>query len=113
MPHIPSALTALSPLDGRYVAKVAPLAKHFSEYGLVRARVRVEIAWLIALAEEPPADEKREQQHRAAHQRHVAGARAQSGAGLDDLHAARRHHRRVLLDGDPAPAGSRCERPYD
>ncbi len=53
MPHIPSALTALSPLDGRYMAKVAPLARHFSEYGLVRARVRVEIAWLIALSAEP------------------------------------------------------------
>src|SRR5262249_12061773 len=34
-------------------AKVAPLAEHFSEFGLIRARVRIEIAWLIALAEEP------------------------------------------------------------
>jgi len=48
-----TALTALSPLDGRYAAKVAPLAAHFSEYGLIRARVRVEIAWLVALSEEP------------------------------------------------------------
>ena len=48
-----SALTALSPLDGRYAAKVAPLAEHFSEFGLIRARVRIEIAWLIALSEEP------------------------------------------------------------
>ena len=37
-----TALTALSPLDGRYAAKTAPLAAHFSECGLVRARVRVE-----------------------------------------------------------------------
>jgi len=48
-----TALTALSPLDGRYAAKAAPLAEHFSEFGLVRARVRVEVAWLIALSDEP------------------------------------------------------------
>ena len=48
-----TALTALSPLDGRYAAKTAPLAAHFSECGLVRARVRVEVAWLLALADEP------------------------------------------------------------
>jgi len=53
MPESPTALTALSPLDGRYAAKVAPLAAHFSEFGLIRARVRVEVAWLVALSEEP------------------------------------------------------------
>ena len=46
------ALTALSPLDGRYAGKVAALAAHFSEYGLIRHRVRVELAWLVALADE-------------------------------------------------------------
>jgi len=53
MPDSPTALTALSPLDGRYAAKLAPLAAHFSEYGLIRARVRIEVAWLVALSEEP------------------------------------------------------------
>ena len=48
-----SALTALSPLDGRYAGKVEALRPIFSEYGLVRARVRVEIEWLLALAAEP------------------------------------------------------------
>ncbi len=48
-----SALTALSPLDGRYRAKVAPLAPYFSEYALIRYRVRIEIAWLQALSNEP------------------------------------------------------------
>mgnify|MGYP001237387910 CR=1 FL=1 len=43
-------LTALSPLDGRYAAKVESLRLHFSEYGLIRNRVRVEIEWLKALA---------------------------------------------------------------
>jgi adenylosuccinate lyase len=47
------ALTALSPVDGRYAAKVDPLRPIFSEYGLIKARVKVEIEWLIALAAEP------------------------------------------------------------
>jgi adenylosuccinate lyase len=51
------ALTALSPLDGRYAPKVASLREHFSELGLIRARVRAEIAWLIALADEPGVPE--------------------------------------------------------
>ncbi|WHZ18139.1 MAG: adenylosuccinate lyase [Rhodanobacteraceae bacterium] len=45
-------LTALSPLDGRYAAKVEALRPVFSEYGLMRRRVAVEIAWLIALSDE-------------------------------------------------------------
>ena len=48
-----SALTALCPLDGRYRNKVAALAEHFSEYGLIRNRIRIEIRWLKALADEP------------------------------------------------------------
>ncbi len=52
-----STLTALSPLDGRYAAKVAKLREHFSEFGLIRARVRIEIAWLVALSAEPAIPE--------------------------------------------------------
>ncbi len=51
------ALSALSPLDGRYSGKVGPLAAHFSEFGLMRARVRVEIAWLVALSDAPDIPE--------------------------------------------------------
>jgi adenylosuccinate lyase len=47
------ALTALSPLDGRYRSKVAALGDYFSEFALVRQRVRIELAWLAALADEP------------------------------------------------------------
>ena len=47
------ALTAISPLDGRYAAKVEPLRAHFSEFGLIRNRIRVEIEWLKALAAHP------------------------------------------------------------
>jgi adenylosuccinate lyase len=46
-------LLALSPLDGRYAAKAAPLAPIFSECGLMQRRVRVEVEWLIALGDEP------------------------------------------------------------
>ena len=48
-----SPLTALSPLDGRYADQAAPLRAWFSELALIRARVRVEAAWLARLAEEP------------------------------------------------------------
>ena len=47
-----SALTALSPLDGRYSGKVDGLRSHFSEYGLIRYRVLIEIEWLKALSNE-------------------------------------------------------------
>jgi len=46
-------LTALSPLDGRYRRSGAKLAPYFSEFGLIRYRVKVEIEWLKALAVEP------------------------------------------------------------
>lgn len=48
-----SPLTALSPVDGRYAGKVDALRPVFSEYGLIRARVRVEVEWLLALAAHP------------------------------------------------------------
>ena len=47
-----NALTALSPLDGRYAGKVDALRPIFSEYGLIKARVKVEVEWLLALANE-------------------------------------------------------------
>jgi len=54
MTHAPhpelSSLTALSPVDGRYSSKIADLRPIFSEYGLIRHRVLVEVRWLQALA---------------------------------------------------------------
>jgi len=50
-------LTALSPLDGRYHNRVAALRDTFSELGLIRLRVRIEIEWLKALAAEPSIQE--------------------------------------------------------
>ena len=46
-------LTMLSPLDGRYATKVDALREHFSEFGLIRRRLQVEVEWLKALAAEP------------------------------------------------------------
>ncbi len=46
-----SSLTAISPLDGRYGRQTAVLRDIFSEYALMRARVTVEVEWLIALSE--------------------------------------------------------------
>jgi adenylosuccinate lyase len=48
-----TSLTAISPVDGRYAGKVAELRPYFSEYGLVRYRVRVEVRWLESLAAHP------------------------------------------------------------
>ena len=48
-----STLKALSPADGRYAEKVNDLRNIFSEYGLIRFRVLVEIRWLQCLADEP------------------------------------------------------------
>ncbi|HNQ09124.1 MAG TPA: adenylosuccinate lyase [Giesbergeria sp.] len=46
-----TTITALSPLDGRYAAKLAPLRPIMSEHGYMHRRVQVEIAWFIALSD--------------------------------------------------------------
>ena len=57
-PHMKvSTLRALSPTDGRYSEKVDELRDLFSEYGLIRFRVLVEIRWLQCLADEPAIKE--------------------------------------------------------
>ena len=48
-----STLDAVSPLDGRYASQADALRPYFSEFGLIRHRVHIEIEWLIALAAEP------------------------------------------------------------
>jgi adenylosuccinate lyase len=51
---------ALSPLDGRYAGRLAPVRYIFSEAGLMRERVRVECAWTLSLAAGPAADALRD-----------------------------------------------------
>jgi adenylosuccinate lyase len=52
-----TSLTAISPIDGRYARQVEKLRPIFSEYGLIRFRVLVEVRWLQALAEETKISE--------------------------------------------------------
>lgn len=52
-----NVLTALSPIDGRYATKVDSLRPYLSEFGLIKARVTVEIRWLQALADNPAITE--------------------------------------------------------
>jgi len=52
-----SSLTAISPVDGRYGEKTRELRAVFSEYGLIRHRVLVEVRWLEALADNPAIEE--------------------------------------------------------
>lgn len=51
MSALPTPLTALSPLDGRYAPKLAALRPLLSEYGLMHRRVQVEVEWFIALSD--------------------------------------------------------------
>jgi len=52
-----TSLTAVSPIDGRYGSKIAGLRNVFSEYGLIRLRVEVEVGWLKSLAAHPQIPE--------------------------------------------------------
>ena len=61
-----SALTAVSPIDGRYGSRTAELRAVMSEFGLVRHRVLVEVRWLQALAAHPGITEAAEHQPNAA-----------------------------------------------
>lgn len=54
---MPSTIKAISPIDGRYANKATPLNEIFSEYGLIAARVLVEVRWLQALANQPSITE--------------------------------------------------------
>ncbi len=53
-------ITAISPIDGRYAAKVTPLIEAFSEYALMRNRLKVEVLWLLALSKETGISECRQ-----------------------------------------------------
>lgn len=52
-----TTLTALSPIDGRYASKADSLRPWFSEFGLIRARVTVEVRWLQQLSKHPQISE--------------------------------------------------------
>ena len=56
---MPTPLHALSPLDGRYSVQTEPLSPYFSEAALIKFRVRVEVEWLLMLADSPQIDRVR------------------------------------------------------
>jgi len=93
-----SALTALSPLDGRYAAKLDGLRFHFSEYALIRRRLQVEIEWLKALAGEahfaeiPPFSPATVQEL----DRLVADFSAEQAAEVKDIEAVTNHDVKAL-----------------
>ena len=62
-----TALTAVTPVDGRYADKTADLRPIFSEYGLIRHRVLVEVRWLQRLARHPDIREVPELSEHAGH----------------------------------------------
>ncbi len=53
------SVTAISPIDGRYEAQTAQLSAEFSEFALIKYRVRVEVQWLLFLSERPEIPEVR------------------------------------------------------
>ena len=55
--RLDDSLMAVTPIDGRYHSRTRTLGAYFSEFALIRYRVRVEIEWLIALAENPAIKE--------------------------------------------------------
>ena len=67
-----SALTAISPVDGRYGSKTVELRSIFSEFGLIKYRVTVEVRWLQKLAQAPEIAE-------------VPAFSAQANALLDEI----------------------------
>ena len=87
-----SPLTALSPLDGRYAARVAALRPLLSEFGLMRRRVQVEVAWFIALSDaglaEFPALPEAARSHLRALVAHFGEADAQA---IKDIERSTNH----------------------
>ncbi len=87
-----SALSALSPLDGRYASKVAPLRPLLSEFGLMHRRVKVEVEWFIALSDAGLAEFKplgRAARYRLS--RRVAGFTPADAQAIKDIERTTNH----------------------
>src|SRR6185503_6637620 len=90
---MPSPLAALSPLDGRYARTADPLRGYFSEQALIRYRVRIELAWLEALAAERSIKELKpfSAQTKAAFEKLVAGFSEADAGKIKDIEAETNH----------------------
>ena len=87
-----SALTALSPLDGRYAPKLAALRPLMSEFGLIQRRIQVEVEWFVALsdagfAEFPPLSAPAREQLRAL----VAGFAESDAQAIKEIERRTNH----------------------
>ena len=89
-----SPLTAVSPIDGRYGSKTADLRAIFSEYGLIRHRVLVEVRWLQALAASPSIPEV---PVLSEHANHVL-ERIVTGFSVEDAHRVKNIERTTNHD---------------
>ena len=88
-----ASLFALSPLDGRYAAKTASLRPVFSEYGLIRYRVLIEVRWLAALSDltEIPEVPKFSAESRAQLERIVSEFSAEDARRVKEIEATTNH----------------------
>jgi len=90
---MPSPLSALSPLDGRYAKTLDPLRTFFSEHALIRYRVRIELAWLQMLAAERGIRELKpfSRATRGALRRLVAGFSERDAEHIKNIEAETNH----------------------
>jgi adenylosuccinate lyase len=90
---MPSPLAALSPLDGRYARTADPLRPYFSEQALIRYRVRIELAWLEALAAERSIKELKpfSAQSRASFEKLVQGFTEADAEKIKQIEAETNH----------------------
>ena len=90
---MPSPLAALSPLDGRYARTADPLRGYFSEQALIRYRVRIELAWLEALAAERSIKELKpfSAQTKAAFEKLVEGFSEADAEKIKEIEAETNH----------------------
>ncbi len=112
---ISSPLDALSPLDGRYASRCAPLRPIFSESGLMRRRVAVEVEWLIALGDEERVPEvaRFSDDARRALRTLAAGFSSQDAERVKAIEAGTNHDVKAIeyfikekLSGDASLAGA-------
>ncbi len=83
----------ISPIDGRYAPKVRPLSSVFSEFGLVKRRFEVEVAWLEALCDEPAIPEAAPltPEERATLESFVTGFSPDDAARVKEIEATTNH----------------------
>ncbi len=88
-----SPLTALTPIDGRYAEQTEALRAYFSEYALIRYRVKIEVEYFVALCRLPlpPLKKVREEQLQQLMQRCVHGFLSEDAQRIKEIESQTRH----------------------